>query len=965
MTAPGGVIATVYVEVLPKIQSFAKQLRQDLRQSSRELRQIDRELTPVTRGFQTLGKTATGIVPGIRLTRTSLVALGAQSVVGGIVAAAGAVTTLSGALGVLPAVGVAAASVMGTLSIGLDGVSDALEKFRDPEKFATKLKLLSDNAQATLGVLNEFRTEIFGFRDAVQDQLFAGLDEVGRGLVTTFLPRATTHFTNLASVINLGAKDLANFVQTGTTLADIDEVTANVETGFTGLRAALIPAATAFRDIVTVGSRFLPLIANELTGVVTRFSEWIQVMRNTGQLQSFFASGIRALEQVFRILGNVGGAIGGVLSAARQSGNGLLDTLERLTGSLENFIKSARGQSEIKSFLDSARGAAQALTPVLVSLVELLFNHVFPVLESFARAVGPAVAKFFSELGAAIDTAAPGIETFATGFGLFINAITPALPLIGQLIGQIGLIVGALSAKLGPVILEVATAIGNVLVPILNVLGAIFIVISPDILKFIVVIGVVIASITALINVVRGFQAIAGLFAGAFAQLASGIGKTEGAARGFIGFLSGPWGIVIGAAAVALGLFLSKSDDTSSAVNGLANAMSNATGSVEAATREFIRNDLEAQGIAATAAKAGIGINDLIGAYEGLPGAQERVITQLARSAEAGKISFDEFEALLNILKQGPEVYDRATEAAERKRQADEESANSLQILTGLYNSATDAINQTNDAVTRQNNLQLESLNSELAYQNQLARTQAELSNGALTLDIYTQEGRDNLSSLTELVRVGDQHVADLKAQNASTQEVNATIEANRNQLIAMVQPFFTSRAAAEQYLQTLGLIPKSISTQVILNISSVLAAAQQAAAIIRNIPGQIFGGGRARGGPVRAGDWTLVGEDGPELVRFGRSARVFSTDESERMASDVGTLDSMTTRGGAAGSGGTASTATAASGTSQITNQISVTPTVKVYIDGQEFRGMVQVEMNDRDRQLQRLITTNAGGRR
>lgn len=964
MTAPGGVIATVYVRVLPEVKAFAQRLRQELRQSSRELRTLDREITPVTRAFALLGKTATGIVPGVRLTRQSLLALGAHAVVGGILSAAGAVTTLSGALGVIPALGVGAASVMGALGVGLFQVDDALKKFANEEKFNDKLELLSKNAQATLGVINEFRPALTDFRNSIQDQLFAGLDDVARSLVTTFLPRLEAHFGNIVTQINSSAKELAAFVQSGETLADVDAITQNVQLGFTNLRQALIPAATAFRDIISVGSRFLPEIGLEVANVVTRFSEWIQVMRATGQLDEFISNGIAALKQIFTIIGNVGRAFRALLTAAQESGHGLLDTLQNLTDKLADFLESARGQNMIKQFLDSASEAAKALAPVLVALADLLVNHILPIFEDFAVTLGPVVAEFFSELGNALDTAAPGISVFAAGFAAFVRAIIPVLPIIGQIVGEIGELVGVLAAKLGPVIAQVATAIGNVLIPILDVLTSIFIVISPEMLKFVIVIGVVVAAIAGLINVIRGFEAIGALFAGALAKMTTGMGKTQGAAQGLLGFLGGPWGIVIGAASIALGLFLSKTDDTQSSVNGLADAMANATGSTREATREFLRNKLETDGVAEVAAKAGVGINDLIDAYTGLPGAQESVIRQLGRAAEAGKISFEEFELLLGALNEGPGVYDRATAAAQRKKEVDEASAAPLQVLSGLYNNVTSAINQANEAVQKQNNLQLESLNSELAYQNQLARTQEELNEGTRTLDIYTQEGRDNLSSITELVRVGNAHIDDLRNQKASTQEITAAMQAQRDQILNMLQPFFSSRAAAEQYAIALGLIPKTITTTLQLSVTNAIAAAQAAVSRIKDIA-LGFIGGRAEGGPFKKGEWSWVGENGPELVQFGRSGRVYSNEESMRMSRDVGQLDSMTRGTTTATYGGSGGNSTWSGQPTQVSNQVTVNPTVKVYVDGTEFKGLVRVEMNERDRQLQRLVTANAGGRR
>lgn len=983
MTAPGGVIATVYVRVLPQIRDFGHDLRQSLRQSSRQLRTIDRDLAPVTRALALMGRTATGIVPGVQLARTSLLALGGHAVVGGILSAAGAATTLSGALATLPALGVGAASVVGTLAVGLDGVKDALKDVRDVDAFNEALEELSGNARATLGVLNEFRGELESFRDSVQDRLFAGLEDVGRGLIETFLPRLTTHFGNLADTINAGAKDLAAFVQTGETLRDVDETSTNVETAFVELRKALIPAATALRDVVTVGSRFLPLIAFEVTKVVQRFAEWIAHLRATGQLQEFIARGLESLRQVGRILGNVGRALGGILTAAQDSGNGLLDTIEKLTDSVADFIQSTRGQIAIRSFLDSARGAAEALAPVLVSLVDLFFNHVFPVFEAFAVRVGPAVAQFFTALGDALDIAAPGISAFATGFGQFIQAITPILPLIGQLIGQLGVLVGVVAAKLGPVIAEVATAIGNLLLPVLEALTAIFMFISPEFLKLVVVIGVVIGAIAGLVTVIRGFQAVAAIFAGGLELMAGGATKTQGAMGKFVGFLGGPWGVAIGIATVALGLFLSTTDETSTHVNSLADAMLNATDSVDKASDAWIRQKLEQDGVADTAGKFGITLKELTEAYRGIPEAQEAVTRKFRDNADTANANREETLKLLDAILNGEDIYNGAKEAVDRKNQADSDSVSVLGTLNNLLEAQRAALALVREEIDRQQSAQLAALNSELAYRTQLDQTTSSLANNAHTLDINTTEGQENLKTLAALALAGQRRVQDLLTEGATTAEVNTVLQANHDQLVGLLTPYFDSAEAARAFALEVGLIPREpINIKASFDAGGAIAAIQALISNLNNLKGTfalinkipfIGGplaqlglaaiGGNARGGPVAAGEWTWVGEEGPELVRFGRAARIFSADESERMSGDVGHLDTLTRSVGPTGRSTIPSAATV-TGPTTVDNRITVEPTVLVYLDGREVTGMVERVVTEHDRRIVRLVTTGTGRR-
>lgn len=989
MTAPGGVIATVYVDVLPTIRDFSRQLRRQLRQSSNELRRLDREIEPVNQAIAAIGRTATGIVPGIQLARTSLLALGGHAVVGGLVSAAGAVYTMAGAVGALPAVGVAAASAMGALTVGLFGVDTALKALKkfDFEKFNEELANLSPNARATLGVFNELRDEIIGFRDAVQDRLFAGLDEVARGLAETFLPRLITHFGNLADVINLGAKDLAAFARSANTLADIDEVTSNTETAFGLLRQSLVPAGVALRDIVTVGSRFLPQLAVEVNALVQRFSNWIQVMRATGELQERIARGIEAFKQAGRILENIGRTLNALFGAAESSGNGFLDTLERLTGKLADFFESSRGQSDVVNFLQSAREAAEALTPVIVALADVFFNSVFPVLEAVAKSVGPAVAEFFSALGDAIDQAAPGIESFAGGFAAFIQGIIPALPALASLVSSIGQLVGILAGRLGPIIADIVTSISNILVPILDVLSAIFLFVGEGALKFVVVVATVVAILAGLVTAVRGVITVIGVFAGAMQLLSSGMLKTQGAATGLVGFLSGPWGIAFGIALTALGLFMSSSEGASEEQIALKNAAADLNdvireqnGVINENVRIKAASQLKDEGLLGLADQLGINVGLVTDAYLNQGDALETLLKQIDQVIAANTIVTTDAEGYTST------VYNAQAEAAIELR-------DKILQLTGARQADTNAQNLQNQAVlagvgpfeqiqvaieglvlTGQQLLdfqrqyqvqQAENLNTQIAYLNQLERTRQELAQGAQTLDIYTQEGRDNLTALTQLFAAGVKNIQNLQAQNASTQEVAAATQQLENELIALVQPFFQNRDAARAFLEQIGLLPNSVTIQFYTNLPQILASINQITAAVGRITSNLFGiGGRARGGPVRPGEWTVVGEDGPELVRWGRAARVYSTDESERMATDVGTLDRMTTRGTTTATGPTYGESWTGS-TTTIQNRVDLQPTVRVYLGDRELTDVVRVEVDRRDRELQRRIVSKAGVRR
>jgi hypothetical protein len=208
----------------------------------------------------------------------------------------------------------------------------------------------------------------------------------------------------------------------------------------------------------------------------------------------------------------------------------------------------------------------------------------------------------------------------------------------------------------------------------------------------------------------------------------------------------------------------------------------------------------------------------------------------------------------------------------------------------------------------------------------------------------------------------------------------------NENRILALIEPFFKSREAARAFAIQVGLIPKAPTVTPKFNDA---AARERAGAFARyldyiardrvatirfNSRGNaqaaagIPTGGfdiatNAAGGALPAGQWSWVGEKGPELVRFSRTGRVYSNDESMNMMRQVNALDSMTTSSGSSGYASSRGTG-AQPGKLEATVNVQTTPEVRVYIDGKEVRAIVKTEIDERDRRLVQLVDIGAGRR-
>lgn len=398
------------------------------------------------------------------MTQASAVALagmGAFAGAGGLVALGGALSQAAGAALLLPAALGAAGIAMATLTIGFQGMGDAFKAMGDPAKFAEAIKDLSPNARAFAVAVHDMVPVFKELRKQVQDRLFAGLGKDFSDLGKIYLPIVQQGLTRMAAGLNETARGFVSFARDKQTVADLGTLFNNSAVSMHLLSDATKPLLGALRDIGTVGSSFLPALAEGVTDVATRFGTFIAHARETGQLKEWISSGLSALGDIFKILGNIGSIISSIFKAGQGAGVGFLNTAKEVTGQLAAWAKSAEGQSAFVSFLTAAKQVAMALLPLVGAVVNIIAHDLAPVLAQIAGIVGPAVTRFLESLSLGLREAAPGISALARGFANFLEAVAPALPAIGHLVSVLAEGLGQILTALGPIIAEVARALAG------------------------------------------------------------------------------------------------------------------------------------------------------------------------------------------------------------------------------------------------------------------------------------------------------------------------------------------------------------------------------------------------------------------------------------------------------------------------------------------------------------------------
>lgn len=203
--------------------------------------------------------------------------------------------------------------------------------------------------------------------------------------------------------------------------------------------------------------------------------------------------------------------------------------------------------------------------------------------------------------------------------------------------------------------------------------------------------------------------------------------------------------------------------------------------------------------------------------------------------------------------------------------------------------------------------------------------TEAMQENGATT-DLRTEKGRNNISAILDAVDATRRHIGALVTSGATLDRVNSVTEEHIGQLRGVMRQAGFTEEQIETLIERYGLTPDEIVTQV--RAQGVDIAGGQVAALQRqlemlrssdwvfNVRAQLAGAGiggsmgtRAQGGPVLPDEWYMVGEEGPELARFGAPGMVYPADTTADVLAAMMTPDARPLPpgggGGPAASGG------------------------------------------------------------
>lgn len=151
-----------------------------------------------------------------------------------------------------------------------------------------------------------------------------------------------------------------------------------------------------------------------------------------------------------------------------------------------------------------------------------------------------------------------------------------------------------------------------------------------------------------------------------------------------------------------------------------------------------------------------------------------------------------------------------------------------IALMGGTAAAAAADVGALADEIRGFGSLVLDARDAERAFQAAIDDATETIRENGVTLDVTAASGRANEAALDAIARAALESAAATLEQTGSQEAANAKIIEGRDALIAQLEQLEITGQSAQDYADRLGLIPKQISTVVILDTNNALAKLDQ-----------------------------------------------------------------------------------------------------------------------------------------
>lgn len=346
------------------------------------------------------------------------------------------------------------------------------------------------------------------------------------------------------------------------------------------------------------------------------------------------------------------------------------------------------------------------------------------------------------------------------------------------------------------------------------------------------------------------------------AVLATQMPVTVGAMRAVTSFLTGPWGIALGLAAIAVTAFASSQSAAQAKAESYADTLEEGTNRITKATRDMVKENLamrsqvlwwEDTSVFDAAERMGVSLDVVTEAALGNVDALQELDEQI--KAVRPEDVFSDSDEMRNYEARVRKVTDavageagsieRAIELARQKQSADKDTAETTQTATDAYLDAAKSVDDLNkeldeliDKIMEANGIGQDAITANLDYKDALAKVGEAIKANTAKWGDGTQAGRDNQAMLVDLAKKAQDAADKQFALDGKTEDYRKTLEASRDDLVQRAIDLGAGEDAAKAFADQIFNIPSETEWKL---IAETAAAESTVRNFIREYNGRVI----------------------------------------------------------------------------------------------------------------------------
>ncbi|MCX4677603.1 hypothetical protein OG413_20235 [Streptomyces sp. NBC_01433] len=400
-----------------------------------------------------------------------------------------------GVLGAIPGlIAAAGTAVIGT-KLAFSGFGDALKESNAAQKMLAadgkvseeqqkKLKealdKLSPSARKTVSAVSALQPAWAKVRASIGERFFSKVADDIEPLAKSVLPLLRDSLGDSASQMGTLAQRGARFMQSGVFRKDFKTIASTNSRVLGTMTSGLGNLGRASLDYLVASGPFVERVGSATERLTQHIRASAKAGRETGSLAKFLDHAGDKAGQLGRTSVSLIKGLGGVGSAAMDTGNALLNGLEGSMLRFERWANSGRGRKAMEQYFSDAapafhevnllfgdlmRGLGRSMRDGGVTdLVRQIRMELMPALGAFFNALGQSIGPAVISVISNIATAIGNLAAAGSGLGVLLVAFSGLLQIFNTLLNVVPGASTALTIFLGIMLgLKVVTAVTSML----------------------------------------------------------------------------------------------------------------------------------------------------------------------------------------------------------------------------------------------------------------------------------------------------------------------------------------------------------------------------------------------------------------------------------------------------------------------------------------------------------------------